>query len=149
MKIKITHLSILLIFVSLIGFGQSNPWSKATNWQIHDVKKRQAFLIPLDSLKEVASIRLDDAKVNSFLSRAKELPKESNYFWIGLFVATCETASGKPQKVIFSNYGGFLYDERTKSYFEIPEEYRKEWLEYLNEKVTEMNANIHKDGNRE
>lgn len=139
MKSKMGILLFWILLSSTTLVAQENNWTKATNWKIYDINKRMAFQYPLDSLFKLKFIKLDDKRVSSFLANAYALDNEKGYVWMNLYVATCELDSSNFRKVIFSNYGGFFYDEKTKRYFELPENIRREWLDYLNEKVTELN----------
>lgn len=139
------RLSCLIVFVLLIAFqmeaaAQPVDFSKATDWKIYDVPKRSAFRIPTDSLKFFKSIRLEDGKVEGFLKQLTSVPQEKNYAWMGLYVASCRLGSDSLRKVIFSNYGGFIYDASTKSYYELPESIRQEWLTYINDNLTELRS---------
>ena len=73
-----------------------------------------------------------------FGKEIQQWAKSESAVWMGLFVATCETTDGIKRKLVISNYGGFLYDPLTRQYFQLAEDLRDEWYEWLNEKSRKL-----------
>ena len=59
--------------------------------------------------------------------------------WMGGYIATCEY-DGMLRKVVFSNYGGFFFDQTTGGYYQLPEGKIDDWLSFLqNSYITMIN----------
>jgi hypothetical protein len=87
--------------------------------------------ISLDSLGKLKSYRLNPDTVQVFLNPVSEIPKDSTPLaWMGGVLATC-TYQGKMRKVQISSYGGWFFDQETKSYFEVPKDQAVEWYSYV------------------
>ena len=131
---------LTFIVVNHETHAQAIEWSKTNKWRLYDVEERKGFQYSADTLKYFKSIGLGDSEVKEYLKKAVLLPKETSYAWMGLYVATCEIEPNKVKKIVFSTYGGFLYDPLTKYYYELPESLRKEWIDFLADKAAELTA---------
>jgi len=127
-----TFLSILLVVSSLHSFSQNQIFGKAKNWRLYKVEGNKAFNCPVDSLKAMESILLDIDSVNIFLKSAISWPKEKYSLWMGSWLASFEDENGNLHKIDISMYGGFFYDELLKIYYQVSEEHKKEWLQFIN-----------------
>ncbi|WP_177193708.1 hypothetical protein [Niastella yeongjuensis] len=81
---------------------------------------------------------LGDSAVIFLLSHAKLLPKEKYAAWQGFYIATYQTADHELRKVIFSNYGGFLYDSHSNRYYELLEKHREKWHKLITKDLDEL-----------
>ncbi|HMH34083.1 MAG TPA: hypothetical protein VK543_13690 [Puia sp.] len=132
---------IIFLFIlanSCTAFPQSIHWSKTSHWKLYDLKDQKGFSVSLDSLTHFKSIGLDDDSVRGFLEHATAWPKEKTAVWMGYFTVTCENGAGIPKKIELSMYGGFFYDETAKQYYQLPEEIRQDWLDFLNRKYDQL-----------
>ncbi|MEO9210146.1 MAG: hypothetical protein ABI208_03560 [Ginsengibacter sp.] len=111
--------------------SQSINWKDAKNWKLYSVRDGSAFRYSIDTLKNFESIDLDYDVMQSFLSNVIEWPKDKFSLWMGLYVVTCELPTKEVRKIEISVYGGFFYDEKTKTYFQLPESIKNDWLEYF------------------
>lgn len=125
----------LILFISILFvtkcFSQDINWKDAKNWRLYDLRDGSAFNYSLDTLKNFKSIQLDYDTMHIFLSDVVEWPKNKSSLWMGLYVATCELPEREIQKIEISVYGGFFYDDLTKSYFQLPSSDRDDWLDYF------------------
>jgi hypothetical protein len=103
-----------------------------TNWKLYtNPNSKLAFSYPKDSLTKLKNSKLNDDKMQSFLTTVKAIPKERIPVWMGYYVASCEKKEGATQIIVISTYGGFFYDEDLNQYFEISADVRMDWLNYL------------------
>ena len=112
-------------------FSQDINWKETKNWRLYDIHQSNAFDYKLDTLKNFESIALDQDTMQNFLSDVVKWPKDKTSLWMGLYVATCEFPNRKIRKIDISVYGGFFYDEMTRTYYQLPLATRNDWLEYL------------------
>jgi hypothetical protein len=105
-------------------------WGKATNWTLYRYQGHRLFKIPLDSLRQYDSLALNQDSMAVFLNSAQTLHPEASVAWMGGYIATCKL-NGIDRKVELSNYGGFFYDEKTRTYYKITEGKSEDWLFYL------------------
>lgn len=59
---------------------------------------------------------------------------------MGAIVTSFEDETKQLRKVLISTFGGFLYDEKTKRYYEIPGDSRDHWINYLYSKLAELSS---------
>lgn len=67
------------------------------------------------------------------MNKAKQLHKAADAAWMGAYLVSYQLADGKPRKLIVSTYGGFMFDECTKTFWELPAFLRDDWREYWEE----------------
>lgn len=115
-------------------FSQNINWETAKDWRLYDIRNFSVFNYSLDTLRNFRSIPLDQDTMNIFLSDVAEWPKSETSLWMGLYVATCELPEKETRKIEISVYGGFFYDELTKTYYQLPLAVRNDWLDYISEK---------------
>jgi len=131
---------IINLFVTLIGIAsqQIPDWNKTTNWNLYDTGGKKNLSMPLDSVLLCKSVPLPSDSMHVFLNQLYPWPKGKQYpVWMGAFCGTYEINS-IPHKVDISMYGGFMYDENTRSYFQLPETIRNEWMDFLNKHSEEF-----------
>lgn len=114
-------------------FSQNINWAEAKDWRLYDIRNFSAFDYSLDTLRNFKSISLDQDTMNIFLSDVAEWPKSETSLWMGLYVATCELPENETRKIEISVYGGFFYDELTKTYYQLPLGVRNDWLDYISD----------------
>ena len=133
---------ITLIFFGYVGdvSAQVINWDATKKWKIYDIDEMKGFQYSADTLRNFKSIELGDSKALEFLKAMKVLPKDHSYVWMGLYVATYEDSKLNVRKIVFSTYGGFIYDPVTKLYYELPENYRRDWIDFLADKAAELTA---------
>jgi hypothetical protein len=107
-------------------------WSKTTDWTLYGYQGRRMFDIPVDSLNSFATLKLNQDTVISYLSSAEIL--KDPVIWMGGYVTTCKV-NGEIRKIEFSNYGNFFYDDKSKSYYQLPSEKIETWLSYLQQSL--------------
>lgn len=122
---------IVLTSMTFLNTRSQVIWKETKDWQIYNVNSRSMIKISLDSLGKLKSYRLNPDTVLSFFNSASKIPKDSTPLaWMGGVLATC-TYQGKTRKVQISSYGGWFFDQETKSYFEIPKDQAVEWYSYV------------------
>lgn len=128
-------MKFLFSFLFLLNFKQSNAqtvnWTNTANWKLYAIRKSAALRYSSDTLKFFPFVVLPNDSVLIFLKALRPLPAEKAGVWMGAFIATCER-NNRICKIDISMYGGFLYDEREKAYYELPPSKRDEWIDYLN-----------------
>lgn len=132
---KIELFSLTICFALGLN-GQSIDWRSAKNWRLYNIRESAAFGYNVDTMKNFKSVALDLDTMIGFLSEVEQWPKDKYSLWSGLYVATCELPNADIRKIEISVYGGFFYDDRTKTYYQLPRGVRNAWLEYLSEKCS-------------
>ena len=127
----------LFLFISIFFltkcFSQNIDWKIAKNWKLYDIRNGSAFNYSIDTLKHFKSIHLDLDTMHIFLSDVVEWPRNKSSLWMGLYVATCELPGKEVRKIEISVYGGFFYDDLTKTYYQLPLAVRNSWLDYFSD----------------
>lgn len=124
-------LFLLLFGVTFFCYSQTIEWSTTWNWKIYKLNNKNAFYYPVDTLVNFESAPMNDSAVILFLSHAVVWPKGKAGTWMGLYIGTYETADKELRKVIFSSYGGFLFESASRQYYELPRNLRQEWNNFL------------------
>jgi len=140
MNLKILPTIILLLLFVNLSFAQDTKWNETKNWKLYKLNNRAAFNYSADTLRHFKSLALSDSVMQGFLSSVSVWPLEKKSVWMGLLVATYETGDNKLCKVNISNYGGFFFDENSKSYYQLPESLRNDWIKYLNGELDKLFA---------
>ena len=110
--------------------GQKVDWQKTNNWQIYQLRGHGLFDYSLDTLKKFRSYHLNDDSIRTFLKVVDIIPSEKSPVWMGVYIASCKSEEVS-LKIEVSQYGGFFYYEKEHTYYILPEEVRKEWLDYF------------------
>src|SRR5690348_1436180 len=100
MKYSITFFLFIVSFLHN-GKAQDINWQTAHHWTLYKLPVRTGFSISVDSLSHYSSIKLDSAKMKTFLAGALPISTES-YAWMGLYVASYELKDHKLRKALFS-----------------------------------------------
>ena len=126
---------LLANFLSLLQistiFCQSINWQKTSHWKLYNIRDDNACGYSFDTLSQFKSTDMDSSKMQVFLRNVKVLSTPKYAMWMGLYVTTCQLEDGTIRKIDISKYGGFFYDEKKKSYYELPSELSDEWLKYM------------------
>jgi hypothetical protein len=128
---KYTYLLFVLMLLANRSFCQSIPWKDATQWKLYRIYSKDAFEFPIDTLSNFPSYSLNTDSIRSLLYDISVVPKEMTPVWMGYYVASCRLPDGTLRKIEISFYAGFFYDDRTQVYYQIRDDLRKEWLNYL------------------
>jgi hypothetical protein len=128
-EIMKTLIVISLLLSATVASCQLH-WEKATDWVIYRYQGHQLFKIPLDSLNHFDTLELNHDSMTAFLTSVQVLHPETPIAWMGGYIATCKL-NGSVRKVELSNYGGFFYDEKTKTYYKIASERSEDWVSFL------------------
>jgi hypothetical protein len=127
-------MKLFLAILTSITFLNSRSqviWKETKDWKIYNVNSRSMIRIGLDSLSKLRSYRLNPDTVQAFLHSVIEIPKDTTpTAWMGGVLATC-SYHGKIRKVQISSYGGWFFDQETKTYFEVPKDQATEWYSYV------------------
>jgi hypothetical protein len=131
---------ILLILHLQLGFGQSVNWSQTKDWVIYDIHDDNAFNYSLDTLHHFKSNLLGDSIIHRYLKDGVAWPIDKSSLWMGLYVTTCQFEDGTIHKIDISVYGGFFFEEQSKSYYEVSSESRKQWLHYFHDCLAKLSS---------
>lgn len=128
-------LRLFLLLGSIIlsienSHAQSAAWQQSSHWTLYNLGGVKFYKVKTDSLSFYNSRPLDDDSMHDFLAHASGLASEQAPLWMGAFVTSC-LIDGKIHKVDISSYGTFFFDETTKKYFQVTQDVRTDWLNYL------------------
>lgn len=136
MKVRILAIVISSLFVKA-ALGQVN-WNATKEWKVFKLNNIEAFNYPVDTLNSFRNVALADSVMHSFLKCATKWPKEKRALWMGFYLTTYQDDSLRTRKCVISNYGGFLFDDDSKTYYEIPVHLRDRWMRYINDNVNKL-----------
>jgi len=63
---------------------------------------------------------------------------------MGSWLVSFEDENDNLHKFDISMYGGFVFDENLKTYYEVPGELKKEWLQFINDNYVRFSSHEHK-----
>ena len=126
MKIAI---SACLLLSSIISSCQVR-WAKTTEWTLYAFEGNDQFKVPIDSLYNLDTLTLNQDSMASYLNSAEIKHPSAPLVWMGGYIATCRL-NDAVRKVEISNYGGFFFDEKTKTYYHIAPDKTESWNSYL------------------
>ncbi|MBN8856712.1 MAG: hypothetical protein BGO55_25545 [Sphingobacteriales bacterium 50-39] len=112
----------------------SIDWQGTKNWKLYNIRSRDAFTFPLDTLTAFKSVPLDQDSMMLFLENVTQIPEGNNPVWMGAYVATCQLTNGCYIKMEFSQYGSFFYVENERRYYQLSDDVRDIWLPFLTSK---------------
>jgi hypothetical protein len=147
MKMLISLLLITGLFIhrhkTPIGTTLKAPyppidWQSTKHWKLYNIKSKDAFRYPLDTLHVFKSILLDQDSMMHFLKQVTELPQGQNPLWMGAYVASCQLPNGDSVKMEISQYGSFFYEEKERRYFQLSEDIGDHWPAYWTSKWLEL-----------
>lgn len=136
---KFTH--YWFIIITIFGqscFSQTINWKQANNWQLYNIRSKAGFNYPLDTLTNFKHITLDSSIMSEFLNNVTLVSNNRPVLWQGLYVASCEMPDKKKRKIIFSNFGGFFWDDNTQRHFELADTLKTRWHTYLHESAKKV-----------
>jgi len=128
MKIPVT---VLLILCSARSFAQQGTWEGTKDWKLYKIQGNKAFRLKQDSLLYIESVPLNEDSLKTFLNSSGAWPKEKYSLWMGSYLASFADSAGLLHKVDISMYGGFFFDERTKTYFQVAADMKNDWLQFM------------------
>ena len=105
-------------------------WGQASEWTLYGYQGSQMFKIPLDSLNSFDTLKLNQDTVTAYFATTEILKSIDQGIWMGGYITTCKL-DGKLRKIDFSNYGNFFYDEKSKTYYQLPAAKAESWISYL------------------
>jgi hypothetical protein len=118
-----------LILASMLTSCQIQ-WKRTSNWNLYRYQGHGLFKYPIDSLKYLDKLSMNQDSIQSYMASAQVLHPEGPVAWMGGYIATC-TMDGELRKIELSNYGGFFYDEKTKTYYQVQSDLTELWVSYL------------------
>ncbi|HTQ65780.1 MAG TPA: hypothetical protein VMI12_13345 [Puia sp.] len=65
-------------------------------------------------------------------------PKEKTSVWMGLYVATYSDEKKNIRKIDISVYGGFFWDENSKSYYEVEDLLKSNWADFWHDSASKF-----------
>ncbi|HVM86876.1 MAG TPA: hypothetical protein VMT76_01725 [Puia sp.] len=136
--------SFLLIILSSSSFSQNNFWYNTKRWKLYKIQGNEAFKCPPDSLEFRENIPLNADSLRLFLKNASVWPKDKYSLWMGSWLVSFEDENDNLHKFDISMYGGFVFDENLKTYYEVPGELKKEWLQFINDNYVRFSSHEHK-----
>ena len=122
-------LILCLQFVVLLSCGQVQ-WNQSSEWTIYQSQAHDLFKVPIDSLNSLDTLRLNKDTVESYLSALEPIHPKAPVAWMGGYIATCKI-EGVRRKIELSNYGGFFYDEKTNTFYQVSKSKIDSWVDYL------------------
>jgi hypothetical protein len=125
-------LILVLFLFGVRALPQGSNWSRAAKWTMYAVHGRNIWELSVDSLGVFNHISMNDDSLTLLLAGTTRLSTDKAPVWMGGYVTTCVLNNSK-RKVLISSYGGFFFDAQEKSYYQIPAERQKAWLDYLTE----------------
>ena len=137
MNYKVLFFTLLSLVVHRVCLAQEIDWQKADKWKIYNVGSRVGLTCSLDSLQNFKSIDLNIDTMRQFLAGVGAWPKNQNSLWMGLYVLSCDL-EGKKRKIIASTTGGFFYDDTSGRYYQLSEEKRSAWFDYLTRYISKI-----------
>ncbi|MEP7372314.1 MAG: hypothetical protein ABI675_02925 [Chitinophagaceae bacterium] len=126
---------ILIIQTSLPGRTQEIDWATTHNWKIYALNNKEAYYYSADTLMNFKSVRMNDSAVISFLSNSVVWPSGKSGTWMGVYIASYENADKQFRKVVLSSYGGFLFESKSRRYYELPRNLRQSWNDFIVENL--------------
>jgi hypothetical protein len=140
---SIVILTISYLFLNFHIQAQ-NPLLQTKDWTIYKIQGHGLFAYSVNTLKNFSSYHLQDDSVKFHLNNAAELSPKGPVVWMGGYVVSY-VQEGQLQKAEVSNHGGYIYDEKTGKYFEIPTELRPAWLAFFINSYTQLRPDIKTD----
>jgi hypothetical protein len=128
---------IFLLLPVIHCYSQAPDWNKSSEWKLYDIHAGNAFLYSLDTLGTIKNKALNTDTIKTFLKHVTEIKKSNSPVWMGLYVATCRL-DNIVYKIDVSVYGGFFYVENYRTYYELPEDTRLNWLKYFHDNLDEL-----------
>lgn len=134
---------LMIVFFSFLincyTQSQTIDWDKTENWRIYSIQSRKAINIPEDSLKNAHNMLLDKTEILHFLQSSPVLTIKDPPVWNGVYLFSYETGNGKRNKLYISANGSFFMDKNSGKYYEVVEDVRDSWREYINESFKRLN----------
>lgn len=124
-----------LILLSTLNTNAQVDWSKTSHWKIYKVPGPNIFSISIDSLTGLNSQTLRQDSILMYIGNSTILPDSVKPIWMGGWAASYKLGS-QLHKIQVSTYGAFFYDQSTGRFYQIPISLKKEWMTYINLKLS-------------
>jgi hypothetical protein len=124
-----SSLIISFLFSTLSASCQVH-WDQSSNWTLYQYDGYRVFAISADSLKTLGSSPMNQDSMAYFIKSATILNTKAPLAWMGGYITTC-TVNGRLRKVEISRYGGYFYDEKSSTYYQLPTEKIDAWLAFM------------------
>jgi hypothetical protein len=118
------------VFFRLCATGQSVDWQKAGDWSLYAVHGKDIWKLSIDSVDRFPHVVINEDSIRYLMANAAMMGDKNVPVWMGGFVVTCRLDNQK-RKLLASSYGGRFYDEMSKQWYQVAEDRRQEWLDYL------------------
>jgi hypothetical protein len=112
-------------------------WDQSSNWTLYQYDGHRVFAITADSLKSLESSPMNQDSMAYFVKSATVLNTKAPLAWMGGYITTC-TVNGGLRKVEISNYGGYFYDEKSSTYYQIPTGKIDAWLAFIQDSYLKL-----------
>jgi hypothetical protein len=126
---KLVLIGSILIFSLFSASSQGIKWASTKNWRLYEIKDKQYYALPVDSLTRFKTLAISSDTIHDFLKLAEQWPKEKYSMWMGRYLCSYEL-DGIARKIYISVYGGFFFDEVSTTYYQVPEALEDEWQKY-------------------
>ena len=123
-------LLITCILLSTVMASCQVHWQEASDWTMYSYQGYLALKLPADSLKQYKHLRMNQDSMMAFVTSAQRLARKDPFVWMGGYIATCNL-DGTLRKIDLSSYGGFFYDEKSSTYYQMSPEKTDSWLSFL------------------
>ena|SRR5450631_3664451 len=133
---------LFVLFLALISskiYSQIPSWENTKDWKLYDINRPDQFNISVDSLVHFRHVLLNSDSMINFVKSVSIISDLRRPVWMGFYVISYTIENGAIEKIEAGQYGGYFYDEKTKKYYELPLEIRKDWLNYLSKKGELLN----------
>ena len=128
---------IIILACCLEMQGQEIKWLESKDWKFYNVKGDKGLRLSIDSLVRYPFISINPDTLSGYIKQLDIWPMGKRSVWMGAYYASFNL-EGVLHKLDISVYGGFVYDEVTKRFYQLPNYLRNEWMEWL----TSMKARV-------
>ncbi|HVW62259.1 MAG TPA: hypothetical protein VHC48_19545 [Puia sp.] len=127
-------MKLIAVFLGLvifnITFGQSSLFERSTHWRLYGITGSNLFKYRIDTLGSFPYAALTDDSIHYFLNDASVWPPGDPPVWMGSHIGTY-IFEGIERKVDISLYGGFFFDEKSQTYYQIADSKIDNWQSYI------------------
>lgn len=131
-----TILSISIFLIQFTAHSQIE-WKKTSNWRLYSIGGNNLFRYSLDTLNKLNNCPLNIDSIQYYLKYVEVIHPNGLLAWMGGYVVTYQFEH-QIRKIDISNYGGFFYEEQTKSYYQLPKDKVLPWLSYFGDQFYDL-----------
>lgn len=124
------YMTSALLSIYMSAPAQVAAWQQSSRWTLYNIGGAKFYRVRLDSLDNYNRRPLNDDSMHEFLAHSSVLMSDKPPMWMGAFVASC-IIDNKRVKVDISSYAGFFFNESDNKYYSVPEDMRRDWLNYF------------------